>query len=33
MNLNLKPIEEHSYSFMDGFTLGATKPMRKEGMR
>lgn len=32
MNLNLKPIEEHSYSWTDGFLL-AGMPERPEGMR
>lgn len=33
MELNLKPIGEHSYSFQEGFTLGSMMPKRKEGMR
>lgn len=33
MKLNLKPIEEHSYSFREGFLIGSLIPSRKEGMR
>ena len=33
MELNLKPIGEHSYSWSDGFTIGANMPARVEGMR
>lgn len=33
MELNLKPIGEHSYSFREGFTLCSMMPDRKEGMR
>jgi hypothetical protein len=29
----LKPIEEHSYTFMEGFLLGSTQPANKGGMR
>lgn len=33
MELNLKPIGEHSYSWADGFMLGLTMSARKDGMR
>ena len=33
MELNLKPIGEHSYEWGDAFTILANKPERKEGMR
>jgi len=33
MELNLKPIGEHSYTWAEGFTLCATKSARVEGMR
>ena len=32
-SIKLKPIEEHSYSFVDGFFLGSIMPDSEEGMR
>lgn len=32
-SIKLKPIEEHSYSFVDGFFLGFIMPDSEEGMR
>jgi hypothetical protein len=33
MNINLKSINEHSYSFSDGFNILAYKPSNSNGMR
>lgn len=33
MKTALKPIKEHSFTFSEGFTLLANKPVRPEGMR
>ena len=33
MNANLKPIKEHSYSYMDGFSLAGKMPEHPDGCR
>ena len=33
MNVNLKPIKEHSYSYMDGFSIVGKMPAHPDGCR